>query len=382
MSSIRKAKWVIKDLKKQGYEAYMVGGAVRDHLLKKPTTDIDITTNAKPHQVAKIFKTKPTGLKYGTVTVFMNDETFEVTTYRVDGEYSDNRHPEEVLFCETVQEDVMRRDFTINGILMAEDEEIIDYVDGQRDLKLKIIQTIGDPIVRFSEDALRIMRAFYFQSKLGFQITKETRDAISFMKERLNDISMERILNETIKIIKGEYVGRALQSMVKTNVHQVLPGLEKGLEHTAQMKDIPFVDAFFTLCFTLHGSIPKQWPFSNKHRHRYETARMLVVTKQEFDPYTLYTYGIDLCLLANRVNYMLKRTKNLKDKIELDYNELAIQSVMDLKLRAREMIQLVNKKAGAWVKNLQHEMVNEVLNKRLKNEKEALKEYVLRSINQ
>ena len=377
MSSINSAKKVIYDLKKQGYEAYIVGGAVRDHILKQPTTDIDITTNAKPHQVAKIFKTKPTGLKYGTVTVFMGDETFEVTTYRVDGEYVDNRHPEEVTFCETVEEDVKRRDFTINGILMTEKGELIDYVNGRADLQMKIIKTIGEPKQRFTEDALRMMRAFYFQSKLGFQIDKDTRDKVTEMKDNLKTVAMERITNEIIKILQGGYVKKALKSMVTTEVHEVLPGLKLGIEYSEQMDEIPFVDAFFTLCFTLNGSIPQEWPFSNKHRHRYETARMLAATNQAFDPYTLYTYGIDLCLLANRVNYMLKKTPNLKNKIERDYKNLPIQSDLDLKLRATEMIALANKKAGAWVKNLQTEMVIEVLNRRLKNEKNALERYVL-----
>ncbi|MBN2300043.1 MAG: CCA tRNA nucleotidyltransferase [Acholeplasmataceae bacterium] len=377
MSTIRTAKKVLYELKKAGYEAYIVGGAVRDHLLKQPTTDVDITTNAKPHQVAKIFKTKPTGLKYGTVTAIYGDETFEITTYRIDGEYLDNRHPDEVVFCETVEEDVKRRDFTINGILMTEKEEIIDYVNGRGDLQMKIIKTIGDPVERFTEDALRMMRAFYFQSKLGFQIDRETRDAITEMKENLRNVAMERITNEMIKILQGSYVKKALKSIITTGVHQVLPGLEKGIKYAEQMDEIPFVDAFFTLCFTLHGSVPSDWPFSNKHRHRYETARMLADQHQSFDALTLYTYGIDLCLLANRVNYMLKRTKNLKTKIELDYKNLPIQSDLDLKIRATEMITLTNKKAGAWVKNLQTEMVIEVLNKRLKNEKNALEQYVL-----
>lgn len=380
MSTIRGAKKVIYELKKQHYEAYIVGGAVRDHILKQPTTDIDITTNAKPHQVAKIFKTKPTGLKYGTVTVFMGDETFEVTTYRVDGQYIDSRHPEDVLFVESVEEDVKRRDFTSNGLLMTEKEEIIDYVDGRADLQLKIIKTIGNPIDRFNEDALRIMRAFYFQSKLGFQIEKETRDAITEMKDKLKDIAMERILNEMIKLLQGGHVKKALKSMITTGVHEVLPGLKEGIIYAEDMDEIPFVDAFFTLCFTLSGSVPASWPFSNKHRHRYETARMLSESNQTFDPYTLYTYGIDLCLLANRVNYMLKKTKNLTNKIELDYKNLPIQSDLDLKLRATEIIALANKKAGAWVKNLQTEMVVEVLNRRLKNEKSELERYVLEHI--
>jgi len=377
MSTIRNAKKILYDLKRAGYEGYIVGGAVRDHLLKIPINDIDITTNAKPFQVTKMFKTKPTGLKYGTVTVFMQDETFEVTTFRLDGEYIDGRHPDEVIYAETVEEDVKRRDFTINGMLMTEKDEIIDHVGGRRDLQNKLIRTIGDPADRFNEDALRIMRAFYFQAKLGFQIDRETRDAILLLKDNLKMIAMERILEEFIKMMKGKYVRRAIQSMITTGVHEVLPGLSKGLMFVKDLEEMPFVDTFFTLAFTLNGTIPKEWPFSNKHRHRYEIASMLANTHlNDFDPHTLYTYGFELCVLANKVNFILGRAKNLKTKIESDYENLPLQSDLDLKLRATEMIAITGKKAGAWVKQLQTEMVIEVLNKRLNNDKDELISYV------
>ncbi|MBE0700264.1 MAG: CCA tRNA nucleotidyltransferase [Acholeplasmataceae bacterium] len=381
MSTLRGARIVIKDLKKNGFEAFIVGGAVRDHLLKMPITDVDITTNAKPHQVAKLFKTKPTGIKYGTVTVLLGQETLEVTTYRIDGTYIDSRHPENVTFSETVEEDVQRRDFRMNGLLMNEVGEIIDYVDGRKDIKEKIIRTIGNPVDRFTEDALRIMRAFYFQSKLGFQIEKETREAITEMKDNLNHVAMERIVAELIKMLKGPYAKRAIKSMVTTGVHAVLPGLQKGLIYIDQMDEIPFVDAFFTLCFTLHGSVPDAWTFSNKHRHKYQTASLLANQNTVFDALTLHTYGLEICLLANKVNYMLNRSKNMKTKIEDAYQNLGIQSELDLKLRANDILKLTDKKAGAWLKNLQREMVLAVINKEVENEKNALTAFVLKRLN-
>lgn len=380
MSTLKGAKRVILDLKRNGYEAYIVGGAVRDYILRQPLTDVDITTNAKPFQVAKLFKTKPTGLKYGTVTVFMGMETFEVTTYRIDGEYVDSRHPEGVTYSESVLEDVLRRDFTINGLLMTEKDEIIDHVDGRSDIQKKLIKTIGDPEKRFTEDALRMMRAFYFQSKLGFQIDKDTRDAISSMKERLNDVSKERILAEMIKILQGKYMKMAFQSMLTTGVANILPGLEKGIQYTLTLDELPFVDVFFTLAFTLHGSVPSEWMFSNKHRHRYEIASSLARENKEIDAMMLYTYGIDLCLLANRVTYMLKRSKNRRTEIEEQYQNLPIQSDLDLKLRAPEIIRLTNRKAGAWVKEIQTKMVVEVINRRLENTKEALTEFAKKNL--
>ncbi|MDY0339043.1 MAG: CCA tRNA nucleotidyltransferase [Acholeplasmataceae bacterium] len=376
MSTLKGAKRVIQDLKRQGYEAYIVGGAVRDYILRQPLTDVDITTNAKPFQVAKLFKTKPTGLKYGTVTVFMGTETYEVTTYRIDGEYVDGRHPEEVTYSESVVMDVARRDFTINGLLMTESDEIIDYVDGRKDIESKLIKTIGNPNDRFDEDALRMMRAFYFQSKLGFQIDRETREAISNLKDRLKDVSMERILAEMIKILQGKYLKMAFQSMITTGVSKVLPGLHQGIEYTLTLDELPFVDVFFTLAFTLNGHVPSEWTFSNKHRHRYEIASKLAIENKEIDAMMLYTYGIDLCLLANRVTYMLKRSKNKKVEIETLYQNLPIQSDLDLKLRATEIIKIANRKAGAWVKEIQTKMVVEVINRRLENNREALIEFV------
>ena len=376
MSTLKGAKRVIQDLKRQGYEAYIVGGAVRDYILRQPLTDVDITTNAKPFQVAKLFKTKPTGLKYGTVTVFMGTETYEVTTYRIDGEYVDGRHPEEVTYSESVVMDVARRDFTINGLLMTECDEIIDHVDGRKDIESKLIKTIGNPNDRFDEDALRMMRAFYFQSKLGFQIDRETREAISNLKDRLKDVSMERILAEMIKILQGKYLKMAFQSMITTGVSKVLPGLHQGIEYTLTLDELPFVDVFFTLAFTLNGHVPSEWTFSNKHRHRYEIASKLAIENKEIDAMMLYTYGIDLCLLANRVTYMLKRSKNKKVEIETLYQNLPIQSDLDLKLRATEIIKIANRKAGAWVKEIQTKMVVEVINRRLENNREALIEFV------
>ena len=381
MSTIKTAKGVLYELKKQGYEAYIVGGAVRDYRLRMPINDVDITTNAKPHQISKIFRTIPTGIKYGTVTVKFKEEQFEVTTYRIDGEYQDDRHPDNVTFSESVVEDVKRRDFTINGLLMNEKQEVIDYVDGEKDLKDKMIRTIGDPFKRFDEDALRMLRAFYFQSKLGFQIEKQTRDAIEKLREKLKNVAMERIVNELIKTIQGPNFQKAVKSIVTTKVHEVLPGLKKGFEHVLTMEEMPFVDPFFALCFALNdGIVPKAWTFSNKHRHRYQQAAELANMTTTFDAYHLYTYGLDLCTLANKVNFMLGRSKNLKDYIEHTYQHLPIQSELDLKLRATEMMSLTGKKAGAWLKDIQQEMVLKVLKNELKNDKEILKTYLIEHI--
>ncbi|PKK93791.1 MAG: CCA tRNA nucleotidyltransferase [Tenericutes bacterium HGW-Tenericutes-6] len=376
MSTVKTAKKVLYELKKNGYEAYIVGGAVRDYLLRMPTTDVDITTNAKPFQVGKVFKSIPTGLKFGTVTVVYGEEQFEVTTYRLDGDYLNHRHPEEVVYAEKVEDDVMRRDFTINGLLMNEKNEIFDYVEGKLDIERKLIRAIGDPMKRFEEDALRIMRAFYFQSKLGFQIDRDTRDAIEKSRHLLKEIAMERILQEIIKMFKGPYLKRALHSMITTKVHEVLPGLKEGILKAVELDQMPYMDVFFTMSFYLNGSIPKEWPLSNKHKHRYEQSILLMHKKQPFDALTLYTYGMELCMLANRASFALGKAKLYTNQIEKDFKELPIQSDMDLKIRPNDMMSITSKKAGAWIKQLQTEMVEKVLLKQLINDKDALTDYV------
>ena len=186
-----KAKEILVSLKAHGYDAYFVGGVVRDYLLGISSTDIDITTNATPEEVASIFKhVKQTGVKYGTVTVLLDDTKAEVTTFRSDGLYVDKRRPEEVTFSEDVKQDVTRRDFTMNAILMDENEQLYDYVSGQAAIAEKRIETIGDPITRFQEDALRMLRAFRFVSKLGFDIDPVTQEAITSLKENIQTIAM------------------------------------------------------------------------------------------------------------------------------------------------------------------------------------------------
>ncbi len=376
--SLQNAMKVIKILKREGYEAYVVGGAVRDYLLHMQMNDIDITTNAKPFQVSKLFKTKPTGIKYGTVTVLFQDDKFEVTTYRVDGEYADNRHPEGVTYSDEVIEDVKRRDFTINGLLMDDQMQVIDHVEGRKDLDAKMIRAIGEPEKRFNEDALRMLRAIYFQAKLGFQIDKATREAMTELKTKIPEIANERIIAELIKTLRSKYIRRAFKTMVTTGIHEVLPGLKAGIEYFSEHAQKLFVEVFFTACFALNGGVvPDEWKFSNKHKHRYQVASKLANQKQDITAMDLYQHGIELCLLANKVNYILGRSKLQANEIQKTYHELPITSEVDLKLRASDMIEITGKKAGAWVKQMQKRMVVEVLEHNLKNEYEVLKTYML-----
>jgi tRNA nucleotidyltransferase (CCA-adding enzyme) len=200
-----KAKVIINILKSNGYEAYVVGGCVRDSLLKRQPNDWDITTNCLPEDMLHIFKathkTIPTGLKHGTVTLIDDGIPFEATTFRLDGEYSDNRRPDNVIFTSSLKEDLSRRDFTINAIAYNDDAGLVDYFGGLEDLQNKIIRCVGDAEARFNEDALRMLRAIRFSAQLGFQMHKDIDIALLKLSDNIKNISIERIREEFNKIL-------------------------------------------------------------------------------------------------------------------------------------------------------------------------------------
>lgn len=199
-------EWVIGRIRDRGYEAFAVGGCVRDTILGRRPGDWDITTSAKPEEVKAIFgKTVDTGLQHGTVTVIKNRNGYEVTTYRIDGEYHDGRHPESVEFTSNLKEDLKRRDFTINAMAYSHETGIVDEFGGMEDLEKKIIRCVGLAHDRFTEDALRILRAIRFAAQLGFEIEDETYRAISDIAPNLKNVSKERIQVEMTKLLLSDY---------------------------------------------------------------------------------------------------------------------------------------------------------------------------------
>ena len=192
--------------RENGHRLYIVGGAVRDHLLGRPNSDYDFCTDAKPEEVIPMFRRViPTGIKHGTVTVLFKGESFEVTTFRTEGAYSDQRHPDSVTFVTDLSEDLSRRDFTVNAFAAdCLDGSIIDLFDGMKDLKSKTIRAIGIPRERFEEDALRLMRLARFCSKLGFEPDPETKQAASQLSASITNVSQERIYDELSKILMTE----------------------------------------------------------------------------------------------------------------------------------------------------------------------------------
>ena len=224
-------EYIINTLQRAGYEAYAVGGCVRDTILNREPDDWDITTSAKPMEIKKLFPvTIDTGIQHGTVTVLRNHVGYEVTTYRIDGEYADNRHPKEVIFTASLKEDLLRRDFTINAMAYNHEDGIIDEYGGLNDISDGIIRCVGNPYDRFSEDALRIMRAVRFSAQLGYRIEEETSKAIVKLAPNLSTISAERINTELTKLLLSpnpDYLRDACRLGI-TRV--VLPEFDKCME--------------------------------------------------------------------------------------------------------------------------------------------------------
>ena len=234
----RKVIMIINNLRLHGYEAYAVGGCVRDSILARRPEDWDITTSARPEEIKKLFRrTVDTGIEHGTVTVLVGKDAFEVTTYRIDGAYEDSRHPKEVRFTNRLEEDLRRRDFTINAMAYNDEVRLVDVFGGMKDLNHHLIRCVGDARERFSEDALRILRAVRFSAQLDFPIEENTAEAVRELAPTLENISAERIQTELVKLLVSAHPERIQDAYEMGITKIVLPewdamvGVEQKTPH-------------------------------------------------------------------------------------------------------------------------------------------------------
>ena len=224
---------IIDILNKNGKSAYAVGGCARDSIMGRTPDDWDITTSATPDEMLEIFalkgiRTIPTGLSHGTVSVLLDGVTYECTTYRIEGSYSDSRHPDFVSFTRDIRDDLSRRDFTVNAIAIHPSGELIDVFGGMADIENRIIRCVGDPKERFTEDALRILRAIRFSATLGFKIDKATFDAAFITKKGLANVSIERKMTEIGKMITSSGADEGIKNMFKLGLENyIIKGLKK-----------------------------------------------------------------------------------------------------------------------------------------------------------
>jgi len=434
-------KAALKRLEDAGYEAYIVGGCVRDGLMGHIPDDYDITTSAFPEEVARVFaenRVIETGIKHGTLTVIVDNMPLEITTFRVDGEYTDSRHPSSVSFTRSLKEDVMRRDFTMNAIACGRDGSIIDYYDGAEDIECGVIRCVGDAEKRFCEDALRIMRALRFSSVLGFEIEEQTRRAAFANKERLANVSAERIYVELIKLLCGKNVRRILMEYIDilgVVVPELLP--MKGfcqqnsyhiydvLEHTAAAVEsiapepVLRLAALFHDCgkpasFTMdedgtghfygHSQISAQKADEALLRLKTDTATRRTVTE------LVNCHDIELtadrkcvkrrmCKLGEEMFFLMLEHKradciaqnpSLRSRLE-EYDEIEriakkiieereCFSVSSLAVNGSDLIEAGVEK-GKMIGDILSELLDEVIAERVKNEKSELLELVAQKLN-
>ena len=307
---------------KAGFKAYLVGGAVRDSLLKQNVSDYDLATDAKPDQVMKIFqKVIPTGIEHGTVTVLFMGQQIEVTTFRIESDYSDSRHPDSIEYTSDICKDLSRRDFTINAMAASlETGEIIDPFDGQLDLQRKIIRTVGNPIERFMEDGLRPIRAIRFSTKLNFEIEQNTYDAINQCISKTKTISIERFRDELCKMIHSEKPSRGFKLMEATGLLELfIPELLKCRNLTqADCRGFHQFDVLDHLFYACDGA-----PSNNEQVrlaalfHDIGKADCRKIEEKEINGkiQTIYTF-------FNHEVYSAKVTKQIMTRLKFPNNEI------------------------------------------------------------
>lgn len=382
-------KDILHVLHQAGYEAYFVGGAVRDKVLGKEATDIDIATSALPLEVKNVFpKTIDVGIAHGTVVILHQNEAIEVTTFRTDGEYEDHRRPKDVLFVRSLEEDLKRRDFTMNAMAMTIDEEIIDLFGGIKDIEYQVIQTVGNPKLRFTEDALRMLRAVRFSSQLGFQLEKKTSEAISIQASDIKHVSIERITKELEKVWVSNNPYRGVQHLVETKLAGNLPGnLQWNPEQWRLFDSYDYSVygwAFLSLLQRESSSvsISNLYKLSNQQKQTIKHINQAVEIRLQ-GPYaieTIYNFDEETLLIAEEFTRILypdiahmdvKIIKKMKQS-------LPIQSMKDLTVTGNDLIDWMKKPGGPWIQQMLKDLVTAILNNEVENHPERIKEWILK----
>ncbi len=375
-------------------EAYLVGGCVRDYILKRKTDDFDITTALTPQEVKALFsdmRVLETGIKHGTVTVVAEGLPIEITTYRVDGGYLDSRHPNEVLFSSSLIEDLKRRDFTINTICYNENEGFLDHFGGKEDIKNKIIKTVGAPEKRLSEDALRILRGIRFASVLGFSIEKETKEAIFSKAYLVKKISVERVFVEIKKLLLGDFATKVLEEYFSVLKRAILP-LSKieseKIDFSAVSKvekNLPLRISSFIICLGGDKSFAKQFLEHLKSDNKTKQAVLFLtdsfyknVPKTKFDIKSILNKAEeqDFLNLVSLLYAFERITDEEKKKILKLLNEIIenkeCYSLKSLNINGEELLRLGvrDKQIGEILNSL----LTSVMADEIKNTKSELEE--------
>src|SRR5690625_3224091 len=384
-----KATEVLSIIEENGYEAYFVGGCVRDYLLDRPVQDIDIASSALPEEVMTLFDhVIPVGIVHGTVIVRYKKTSYEVTTFRHDGTYNDQRHPDHVTYVRSINDDLQRRDFTINAIAMNRHGEIIDLFSGRKDLANQIIRTVGNAHDRFTEDPLRILRGIRFTSQLGFALEENTYIEMEQLKDSIETVAIERVTDELEKLFKGEFIQTGITYLVELELHFYIPIwkdnpslLNKLPKHLS-----PFVSfaEVITLFHYLDPTISistwsKAWKCSNKTKH---TALQLMRAMDYYiehgiDHWLVYILPKEAQTSFQHFVFLIFEEK-IDSAIVQYYEQLPITNRNQLKIDGHDLQQLFrNRKRGKWIREYIEKIEYEIVMGRLLNTKKAIKEWIL-----
>ena len=383
---------ILEMIEDAGFEAYFVGGSVRDYILGRPINDVDIATSATPLEVKAIFpKTADVGIEHGTILVIMKTGTYEITTFRTESGYTDYRRPDSVKFVRSLTEDLQRRDFTMNAIAMDKVGEIIDPYNGQHDLLQKTITTVGNPHDRFSEDGLRMMRALRFVSQLDFHLNQETFNSLKKNGPILREIAVERILVEFEKLLAGDNRIKALNLLLESGLYQYLPQFDGQKDNLEKVLHLPInlltvtevwaVILIYTNMKDVEAAL-RAWKLPVKTIRSIQRIVQLAKKEPAFEDSTLEIFkaGHDQAIQAAKVKTILRNGNVLEAEksMKLVYENLALKHMSELAVSGEDLLSWHKEKPGPWVKKYLELILEAVLNLKLKNEKGEIKEWLNR----
>lgn len=375
---------VMERLEEHGYEAYFVGGSVRDIMMDHPIHDVDIASSAYPEEVQAIFpQTIDLGIEHGTVLVLFNEEHYEITTFRTESEYQDYRRPDHVTFVRSLSEDLKRRDFRMNALAMNRNGEVIDLFDGLEDIKNHRICAVGEATERFHEDALRMMRAVRFASQLDFTIEEKTYAAIQEHHRLLEKISVERIQVEWLKLMAGVAPKKGLRPFIDTLCYESCPALKDQKEALEQLYTVvngPLTEeeTWLTLAHFAQWSeketskVLRAWKCSNAVRQKvcHTLPYLELRLERALTSWELYQLGAENLELLLSVYHLLRPEEETTEKER--YEQLAIHQIADLAVDGKLLMQELGEKPGPWLGKVLHFLQQQVVNTNVENTKEAL----------
>ena len=372
---------VIEQLEQAGFEAVIVGGAVRDALLDRPAHDVDVATNALPEEVKTVFqKTVDIGIQHGTVLVIVPAGPVEVTTYRTDGEYTDHRRPQNVHFVRSLKEDLQRRDFTMNAIAMRRDGSFVDYYGGQQDIEKRVIRAVGEAEKRFAEDALRMLRAIRFSAQLDFTIEANTFAAIQQRAADLGFIAKERIKAELDKLWVGKTVFGGIQKLEDSGLTAYLTGdFQTAQWHNFQTKDALLGWAYFALLQgTAWREVVRDYRLSNKEMAFIKSV--LTAFEALKDGWTnrhYFIYTEEELVAAQYFARLLQLDASIpQQSIRELQAKLPIQHKQELVVNGADLLKWSGKKGGPWVKATLEDLLTAILHHELQNDRQQIKSWL------